>query len=217
MARGVAIGIWAVDLAGAWQAPAHERGLDVRLQSMTVAVIHGQLDRVREDADWMGRRDAIASSAAAPAKALAKVRDTATASAAVASLAASCGSCHQARAVAPAILKTFESAGGRVVGHMRAHQNATDLLLAGLVAPDEDAWIRGARELQAAPLRPGDFPVSDRIGALMADIEKSLHGEAARLERAAPSDRATAFGALLVVCSQCHTRHTTLWESPARR
>ena len=32
MARGVAIGIWAVALAGAWQAPAHERGLDVRLQ-----------------------------------------------------------------------------------------------------------------------------------------------------------------------------------------
>ena len=217
MARGVAIGICAVVLAGAWQEPAHERGLDVRLQSMTVAVIHGQLDRVREDADWMARRDAIASSVAAPAKALAEARDTATASAAVASLAASCGSCHQARVVAPAIVKAFESAGGRVVGHMRAHQNATDLLLAGLVAPDTDAWVRGARELHAAPLRPGDFPVSDRIGAPMADIEKSLHGEAARLERVAPSDRPAAFGALLVVCSQCHTRHTTLWEAPARR
>ena len=212
MARAAAIAAVSITLMGMSQSAAHEKGLYVRLRAMTIAVIHGDLAGARADADWIARRPGISTQIAQPAAAVQSASDVGGAAAAAASLAAACGSCHQAAGAALVIPESQPAAPGRIVAHMQAHQDAAGLLLAGLVAPDGDAWVRGARQLASAPLRSGEFPTSDRIGALMAEIETRLHAQAATAVPADPRARVEHYGAITATCGQCHARHTSLWE-----
>jgi len=212
MARAAALAAVLTTLMGMAQSPAHEKGLDVRLRAMAVAVIHGNLAGARADADWIAKRPGISARIAQPAAAVQSASDVGGAAAAVGSLAAACGSCHQAAGAALAIPEAPPAAPGHIVAHMQAHQDAANLLLVGLVAPDGDAWARGARQLASAPLRSGEFPTSTRIGALMGEIERRLHAQAATAVAADPRARVEHYGAMTATCSQCHTRHTSLWE-----
>ena len=100
---------------------------------------------------------------------------------------------------------------------MVRHQDAADLMLEGLIVPSRAAWTRGAGQLREAPLKPGHFPVSVRIGALMSEVETRLHAHADDAAKAsdAPS-RTRAYGGVLTTCAECHTRHTTLWDPRPR-
>ena len=100
---------------------------------------------------------------------------------------------------------------------MVRHQDAASLMLEGLVVPSHAAWTRGAGRLRETPLKPGDFPVSERIGALMSDVETRLHSQAAEAMTAADVPaRTLAYTTLLTTCAECHTRHTTLWPQGLR-
>jgi cytochrome c553 len=201
----------AMALMGLAQAPVHEKGLDARLRAMTTAIIHAKLADARLDAEWLSTRQEVSAQLAKPAAAVGAASEIAGAATALASLAAACGSCHHAAGVTPATEDRPPATPGHIVTHMRAHQDAADLLLAGLVAPDGDAWVRGARLLATAPLRSGEFPTSTRIGALMAGIESRLHSQAATAITATGATRVEQYAAIVATCSQCHARHTSLW------
>jgi mono/diheme cytochrome c family protein len=223
--------VWALAAASARpaapQSAAHVSGIVDRVRALEPAAVRGDLGAAREAATWLaehaapsplpaGTRPLVgrlkeASSAVTRA---ADVADTVTATA---DLVASCGSCHEAAKVTPVFPRAAPPAFESIAGHMVRHQDAADLMLEGLIVPSATAWTRGAGQLREAPVKPGDFPVSDRIGALMSEVEKRLHAQADDAAKAsdAPS-RTRAYGGILTTCAECHTRHTTLW-GPARR
>jgi cytochrome c553 len=206
---------------------AHAPDVTDRVRSLVVSVVHGDLPAARVTARMLAEHvEPAAGPTGAPAS-TARVRDAATAvasatdvaaaAAAMARLVAACGGCHEAAGVTPRLPRPAPSASGSIAGHMMRHQDAADLLLEGLVVPSTAAWTRGAGQLQEAPLRSGDFPVSDRIGTMMSKIETQLHSLAG--DAGAATDlpgRVPAYATLLTTCAQCHTQHTTLWPQKVR-
>jgi hypothetical protein len=221
----------ALAAASAWpaapQSPSHTAGIVDRVRALERAAIHGDLGAAREAATWLaehavpspladGTRPLVGRLTEATS-AVARATDVAGTVTATADLVASCGSCHEAASVIPAFPRTAPLAFDSVAGHMVRHQDAADLMLEGLIVPSRAAWTRGAGQLREAPLKPGDFPVSVRIGALMAEVEARLHAQADDAARASDAPgRTRAYSAVLTTCAECHTRHTTLWD-PERR
>lgn len=221
---GVIVTAWAQP---APKPPAHRPGVMEHVRALDGAVIHGDLARVRAAATWLADQAAPWTPPAGTAPLVGRVKDdamavagsadAASAARATATLFSSCGACHQAAGVAPTLPAATPPSRDGIVGRMTRHQMAADLMLEGLVAPSAAAWARGAGELRDAPLKPGDYPVSDRIGALMAEVERRLHAEAAESATAADTpNRTRAYATLLTVCAECHTRHTTLWDPRPR-
>jgi cytochrome c553 len=201
----------------------HAEGYFAAARQLHAAVIKANLQEIKTRAWWLTEHlgpvpaplERYREATTREATTLMEATDPAIAFAPAAALFASCGDCHQAAAVAPPIAWPSLPDSPFIVGHMARHQGAADLMLQGLVVPSGTAWAAGAEQLIEAPLIPGEFPVSTRIGRLMSEIEKHVHARAATAARA--SDRQTRvreFGALLDLCANCHARHTTLWESP---
>ena len=220
-------------VASAWsgalarRSSAHAEGLVERVRALERAVIHGDFVNLREQARWLSEHvepspmpveaqpsaDRIKERLAV----LARATDVGVAASEAADISVSCGSCHETAKVTPVFPRDTPSAFGSIAGHMVRHQMASDFMLEGLVVPSSRAWTTGAQQLAEAPLKHGDFPVSQRIGALMSEVETRLHAQAREAMTAvdAPA-RGRAYGALLTTCAGCHTRHTTLWEAPPR-
>jgi hypothetical protein len=98
---------------------------------------------------------------------------------------------------------------------MKRDGRAGRLLVLGLVTPSDDLWISGSQGLQRPPLGPGDFPVSDRIGKSMHEVDAAVRVLGARAgEARTPDERMRAYGTIVAGCASCHTRHRTLWEAP---
>lgn len=209
------------------KAAAHPPGVMEHVRALQVAAIHGDTAAVHTAATWLAGHPApwtipvgaepfvgavtIAATAATAAKGV-----DATARA-TADLASSCRACHVAAGATPAIPRQTPPRAGGIVRSMTRHQIAADLMLAGLLTPSDDAWSRGTAQLREETIGPGDFPVSERIGALMAGVEARLHAQAAVAAAAtATASRTSAYATLLTVCAECHTKHTTLWETPRR-
>jgi hypothetical protein len=205
---------------------AHPPDVIDRVRSLVVSVVHGDLPAARVAARMLAEHvEATSAPAGASpsstrvtdaATAVASATDVAAAAAATARLVAACGGCHEAAGVTPLLPRPAPSASGSIAGHMVRHQDAADLMLEGLVVPSTAAWTRGADQLREAPLTSGDFPVSNRIGAMMSKIETQLHGLAGDAAATDLPGRVPAYATLLTTCAQCHTQHTTLWPRELR-
>jgi cytochrome c553 len=120
-------------------------------------------------------------------------------------LAETCGACH-AQFEGPRALVTEPPPESRhVAGRMARHQWAAARLWEGLVAPSSDAWARGARVLEDAPLEPerltpGKSPVP-KVGALATAVH-DLGRKAAVADSSAR--RAEVYGELMATCGGCH-------------
>lgn len=221
-------GAAALGVAATQRTQVHDPGLPERVRALTVAVIHGDGQAVAVAADWIARHtvpDAQAGGVAAGsadaierlAVALGTASGVEATAAATAALLSACADCHQAASAAPALPRPPSADTRSIAGHMTAHQLAADLMLEGVLSPSEEAWTRGALQMGQAPLRAADFPVSTRIGGLMAAVETRLH-ELAGAAAAAP-DRAARtpfYATMLTRCAECHTRHTSLWDTPRK-
>jgi len=223
--------VWALAAASARpaapQSAAHTPGIVDRVRALERAAIHGDRVAAREAATWLAEHatpsplpdgtQPLVGRLREATSAVARATDVAGTVAATADLVASCGSCHEAARVTPVIPRTARPAFDSIAGHMVRHQDAAELMLEGLVVPSHAAWTRGAGRLRETPLKPGDFPVSERIGALMSDVETRLHSQAAEAMTAADVPaRTLAYATLLTTCAECHTRHTTLWPQGLR-
>lgn len=219
----------ALGAAAMQPARVHDAGLPERVRALTVAVIHGDGPAVAVAADWIARHtvpDAQARAAAGAGGAGAIERlslSLGTASgvdataAATAALLSACADCHQAAGAAPALPRPTPAGTRGIAGHMTGHQLAADLMLEGMLSPSAEAWTRGARQLRQSPLRAADFPVSTRIGGLMAAAEARLHEMAGSAAAAPDREARTAiYATLLTRCAECHTRHTSLWDTPRK-
>jgi cytochrome c553 len=115
-------------------------------------------------------------------------------------LAAACGACHRDNQGAamfeqpPAVPPDRPT----IEARMARHRWAADRLWEAVVGDTDDAWNQGLDVLAAAPVD---------VGRERAPIAKKLQRLASKARRAnAPAvARATTYGDILVVCSECHT------------
>jgi mono/diheme cytochrome c family protein len=129
-----------------------------------------------------------------------------------ANLLATCGSCHVSSGVRPALIAPPSSAKGGVVGHMRGHQQAVELMLEGLVGPSTTSWQDGARALKAAPMRQRDLPADPKLTRTIVAAETHLRRLANNAVLAKdPAARVRTYARVLTTCSTCHRLHPDVW------
>jgi cytochrome c553 len=137
--------------------------------------------------------------------------DLASAASGVAYVAAACASCHAATGGGPALDKAADlppqswSEGQ----NMPLHQWATGWMWLGLLADNDDAWLRGAEELDSRPIDLRFDEARPRKGA--RELEQLVYLVANKaLTTETPADRAVLYGNLIGVCAQCHLQKTQL-------
>lgn len=205
------------------QGGAHHRDHMTHVWTLERAVMRGELDAARREGAWLrehlagvaDERDAAAEADAytQALERIAAATDASAAASASAGVLAACGSCHRASGLTPEIDLPPAPAGTTIAGHMLRDGRAARQLLQGLVMPSDEHWAAGAAALRQAALEPGDFPVSDRIGRAMQQVDAAVRqlGAVAAAART-HADRAESYGALAAGCASCHLRHTSFWE-----
>jgi hypothetical protein len=155
-----------------------------------------------------GPRAAAHAAAVEAARSVARTADVLGAARATAAVLGACGRCHTASGVSPAVSQTAPGAVDTLAGRMRAHRQAADLLLQGLIAPSDAAWRDGARQLATAPLHDATLPVDPAVHASLAAAEQRFHRLATDAAQVTDARGREAFYAqFLAGCADCHTRH----------
>ena len=158
------------------------------------AIIHADLEAVREPATWLAEhpQDDLPASAEGNVREMqrlsaevAKAPDLAQAARSMARLAAACGSCHTAVNATPTLIAAMpRGEDGSLAGHMRKHHRAADLLYRGLVVPSDHSWNRGADALTGDPveleLKRGSAPQPGIRGAGKATARPGAAGPQGR-------------------------------------
>lgn len=142
------------------------------------------------------------------ARAVTQARDVATASAAAAELAGSCGACHRALGAAldDGRALTAPPSDGDTESVMRRHAWAFDRLWEGLVLPSDRAWAAGAAAFVALPECPQP-PTEERDDGAVRRAREALQTLEQRAREAqTPEQRVQVYGAMLPTCSGCHAQ-----------
>jgi len=130
------------------------------------------------------------------------------AAAAAAELAKTCGRCHVAHGVSPA-LGTPEQpvAASGQVPHMRRHQWAADRMWEGLIGPSETRWQAGVEVLAEAPLTSDEIFTNQSAAPWITELAAQVH-ELGKQARGAPATawdtRSAVYGRFLSTCARCH-------------
>ena len=185
------------------------------------AVVRGDLAGAREAARRVGSHpesglpEKAAPFAAALQEAAGRVAqagDIVAAGASTAAMLGTCGECHRAVGAMPAVASRPLPAVGDTVGHMLAHQRASEQLLQGLIVPSTSAWNEGARALQTTPIARGKLPRDPKLTSDHMAGEKRLHELASRAAAAATvQERTSVYGEMIGTCAACHSLHPHIW------
>lgn len=146
---------------------------------------------------------------------VAEARDLASAAGGVAKVAVVCAECHTATGGGPAVTETDIPAQKWLPGqNMPLHRWSVDWMWLGLLADSDDAWLRGAKELDNMPLAP-KFDGAPPPGG-MRELEQLVYAIANKaLTTDGQQARAELFGNLLATCTQCHLLRPAPKPAPA--
>lgn len=134
-----------------------------------------------------------------------KAADLEQAAAATASMLAACGNCHRTVGTMPAYATPPEPTIGGILGHMKQHSVAAELLAQALTTPSSSLWTQGAEALQNAPLKRADLPDTANISRAALADEARIHGLSTRaLATKDTPGRVQIYAELIVSCSTCH-------------
>jgi len=145
-----------------------------------------------------------------------KVADATTIAAAAKAtteLLSECAGCHRAAGVRPAPPSRDTPDVGGVVGHMLAHQHATDALLLGLLLPSQSEWELGAGLLDTGELRPSELPRDSKLVGEARKADETIHALARPAAAAAgsASRQDEIYASVVTACAQCHGLHPNIW------
>jgi hypothetical protein len=191
------------------------------------AVARADLAAARGLASWLATHEPPASvppstmpyvaemqAAAKQVVAATNVLDAALASA---SMLKTCGDCHQAAGVVPALPEIRRPDVGGLVGHMLEHQTSAEHMARGLIAPSATEWRTGAQGFARDPFRRDAVPRGMKVPASLLEAEGRIHAVAEQALRAQdPAARAVFYGQILARCAECHDQHRALW-GPTKR
>jgi len=197
---------------------AHMRDHFFKATEVQLAVINGDLEAVREPAEWMAEH---VNSAAMPkewvthaeamhkaARRAADAKDIATAAQAVANMGAACGNCHQAlKAEVGFAVESAPPEGEGTAAHMGRHAWASGRMWEGLVAPSGVIWDAGAEVLTEAPLAPAALHVELEVLSEVSEMEDQVHALGAEaVGLTGQKERARVYGTFLSTCAACHEK-----------
>ncbi len=168
------------------------------------AITHGRLADARSLAAWIERyANPRSEKLATAASQISHAPDIKTAAALTGVLAGACVSCHTDRGVRTVLPTPVEPvAAPGIAAQMLRHEWAATRLWAGVVGPDDDAWLDGARAMSnltidlATNTPPNVEIVEDAV------LMSSLASRA--ITTTDHRDRATVYGFMLHTCANCH-------------
>jgi cytochrome c556 len=183
---------------------------------MKLALIRGNLDAAKKSAQWMaehsltpdlpvnwkphveGLQDAARQGRDA--------KDLKAASAAFGAIGRACAVCHEQLGGPKIALGTPPAEGSGAALHMVRHQWAMDRMWEGLMAPSEEAWVKGAEVMADAPLAPEAISGQKSVAPETVALATTAHTIANRARTTETKERGAAYGELLVTCSACHSK-----------
>jgi hypothetical protein len=180
-------------------------------QGIQLAIGMDDLDRARGDARRIASLDEpgilpawrpYVDDIRAAADQVAATTDTAPAGRAMARLGRACALCHEATGATITFPRVpAPPADGKLGPQMASHEWAAARMWEGVIGPDDDRWLAGARTLAVAPLA-----ITAESGALgIADDVAETRLLAERAMKTGDHDaRATLYGDLLATCARCH-------------
>jgi cytochrome c553 len=188
-----------------------------RASDLQRAVVNGDMDAVREAANWLADHSKMSGAPTSWDPYLEEMRTAAdvaagsedlyTAAKATARVGAACGDCHKAHGAKVRFdIEGALAEGGDAIAHMKRHVWASARLWEGLVVPSAEVWQTGAQALDEVPLVPEEFTDDTELMAEVGVTANKVHelGAAAR-QALEPSTRAATYGEMLATCSRCHT------------
>jgi hypothetical protein len=187
-----------------------------KVRELEEAVIRGDLEAAKADAQWLAEHqeaaglppgtEAYVISTRNAARAVAASTSLGNAGVAAAFAVAACGDCHSAAKVTPKMPEA--SAPPTTPGaaaQMLAHQYAMDLMYRGMVGPSETLWKQGAEALKGSPLTDKDRTKASKEIVAFETRVRELAGRAAQAPDAGA--RIAIYGELVGGCASCHSLH----------
>jgi mono/diheme cytochrome c family protein len=140
------------------------------------------------------------------ARKMAQARDLPSAADRVAEVATSCAACHIATGGGPVASDPELPSQAWVEGqNMPLHRWALDWMWLGLVSDSDEAWLRGARELDDKPLALRFEGAATPAAQRAKQLEQQVYALAVRaLDTEGAAARAALMGDLLATCASCH-------------
>jgi len=191
-----------------------------RVHDVEQAVMRGDLEAAQAPAKWIVEHQPLSNLPEVSGQYLAEIRNAASgvastdnvgnAAIATATMVAACGGCHFASGATPTMPAVTSQGAEGIVGHMRRHAEAVDLMSEGLMAPSDELWTKGAEMLKVSPLEGSALPqeLSDDVKA----SEARVHEMADRAMNAADTGAKVAiYGELISGCATCHALHGKVW------
>ena len=89
---------------------------------------------------------------------------------------------------------------------MLRHQRAADRMWEGLMAPSEQAWVKGSEVMADAPLVPEAVSGNKSVAPESKELALAAHTVAHRARTTETRDRGQAYGALIATCAGCHDK-----------
>jgi len=182
---------------------------------MKAAVIRGDLAAFKQAAQALAEHPIEGTLAADWKTHLERMRDAAvvgrdateiqTAADALAATGRTCAGCHAQLGKPKLELGAPPAEGSGASFHMARHQWAADRMWEGLMAPSDDAWVKGCEVMADAPLHQEAMTGPKSVSARVTELAAQAHTLANRARTAPVQDRGTHYSAFLATCTACHT------------
>ncbi len=179
----------------------------------------GELDTTRGAAAWLAEHEMTTrlSESWKPhvemmqkaAHAARDAKDLESAAGAVGMLGESCASCHR-EVAGPKVEDAVAPTGDDLKAQMALHAWAAEQMWLGLIAPSDEAWVRGAEAMAKAELTPEELFTDQSPQPELLELEQTaqkLASESRAIKGTDANDkrRGELYASLLATCSECHS------------
>jgi len=183
------------------------------VNAIKVAVIAGNLEDVREPANWLANHEEPAWLPSVEEMRLYAARtatadDLVDAASALSEIARTCGDCHEASGVSVAMgysAPPSPDAQG-LATQMQRHLWAADRMWAALIGPSDAAWKQGAEVLADVQLTVSDIAEKDDQQAQILDLTQRAQAVGVLARQSTSVElRSGLLGEFLSLCATCHS------------
>lgn len=182
------------------------------VNAIKTAVIAGNLEDVREPANWLANHEEPAWLPSVEemqryAARTAAAKDLVDAASAISEIARTCGDCHEASGAEVAMGYSEPPSPGAqgLATQMQRHLWAADRMWAALIGPSDTAWKQGAEVLADVQLTVADITAEDEQQAQILDLTQRAQAVGVLARQSTSVElRSGLLGEFLSLCATCH-------------
>ncbi|MCA9592869.1 MAG: hypothetical protein KC776_06145 [Myxococcales bacterium] len=181
---------------------------------MEAALIRGKLDEFKEASVWLAEHqisvqlpvswEQHVDGMTEAARASRDAADVNQAGFAFGSLGRACATCHEQLGGPKITVGRPPAEGSGAQLHMLRHQWAAERMWEGLMAPSDEAWIKGSEVLSDAPLGERALAGARSVPPKIVILAKQVHGLGNTGRTVKAEDRGKIYGQFLATCAVCH-------------